>query len=160
MVLLYVLCECSVTACKGSTQNTNNSNKNPKKTTKYQTKSIQLTSQHYLLSPTYPPLSTFFPPTLHPLSTSPASHCSIPLTYYSMSWLKQVRALPSNPSSNDILKVEYLDVNLNNSRKLMGNISNLSAEAKVVAEKEESTVEAMLQLKNLRNELSWTDSIR
>ncbi|KAF3990180.1 hypothetical protein FT663_02191 [Candidozyma haemuli var. vulneris] len=77
-----------------------------------------------------------------------------------MSWLKQVRALPSNPSSNDILKVEYLDVNLNNSRKLMGNISNLSAEAKVVAEKEESTVEAMLQLKNLRNELSWTDSIR
>ncbi|PVH16982.1 uncharacterized protein CXQ87_004540 [Candidozyma duobushaemuli] len=74
-----------------------------------------------------------------------------------MSWLRQVRALPSNPASNDILKVEYLDVNLNNSRKLMANVANLGVEAKQLTQHEEDTVEAMLQLKNLRNELSWTD---
>lgn len=77
-----------------------------------------------------------------------------------MSWLRQVRALPLNPALNDILKVEYLDVNLNNSRKLMANVANLGVEAKQLTQHEEDTVEAMLQLKNLRNELSWTDSVR
>ncbi|KAK8443510.1 hypothetical protein ACI3LY_003236 [Candidozyma auris] len=76
-----------------------------------------------------------------------------------MSWLRQIRALPSKPASNDILKVEYLDVNLNNSRKLMGNISSLSVETKEVTESQESTVEAMLPLKSIRNELSWTDKV-
>lgn len=77
-----------------------------------------------------------------------------------MSWLRQVRALPLNPALNDILKVEYLDVNLNNSRKLMANVASLGVEAKQLTQHEEDTVEAMLQLKNLRNELSWTDSVR
>ncbi|PSK36898.1 hypothetical protein C7M61_003762 [Candidozyma pseudohaemuli] len=76
-----------------------------------------------------------------------------------MSWLRQVRALPLNPALNDILKVEYLDVNLNNSRKLMANVASLGVEAKQLTQHEEDTVEAMLQLKNLRNELSWTDSL-
>lgn len=77
-----------------------------------------------------------------------------------MSWIRNVRALPLNPALNDILKVEYLDVNLNNSRKLMANIACLGAEAKEITQVEERTVEAMLQLKNLRHELSWADSVK
>ena len=69
--------------------------------------------------------------------------------------LKKVRALPSDPSANDVLKVEYIEVNLNNSRKLISGITSASNLSKEVAEQGQSITEDMLRLRNTRSELSW-----
>ncbi|KAF8002414.1 hypothetical protein OXX80_006493 [Metschnikowia pulcherrima] len=71
--------------------------------------------------------------------------------------LKKVRALPSDPSANDVLKVEYIEVNLNNSRKLISGITSASNLSKEVAEQGQSITEDMLRLRNTRSELSWLD---
>lgn len=73
--------------------------------------------------------------------------------------LKKVRALPSDPSVNDVLKVEYIEVNLNNSRKLIGSINSASTMSKDVVQETEGVVENMLRLRNIRNELAWLDDI-
>lgn len=74
-------------------------------------------------------------------------------------WLKQVRALPSDPSSNDFLKIEYIDVNLNNSRKLIANLSALAVTSKSATNQTGDTIEDMLRLRNTRNQLSWLDDL-
>lgn len=73
--------------------------------------------------------------------------------------LKKVRALPSDPSVNDVLKVEYIEVNLNNSRKLIGSINSASTMSTDAVQETEGVVENMLRLRNIRNELSWLDDI-
>lgn len=74
-------------------------------------------------------------------------------------WVKKLRALPSDPSAEDYLKVEYLEVNLNNSRKLISLVSTAAKEAKLLATQQEKTVEKLLPLRSIRSELSWLDEI-
>ncbi|SGZ57221.1 CIC11C00000004653 [Sungouiella intermedia] len=74
-------------------------------------------------------------------------------------WIKQVRALPSDPSSNDFLKIEYIDVNLNNSRKLIANVTSLASTSKSTTEQTEDAIENMLRLRNIKSELSWLDDL-
>lgn len=74
-------------------------------------------------------------------------------------WLKQVRALPSDPTANDFLKIEYIDVNLNNSRKLIGNITGLTAASKATTTQTEEVVENLLRLRTAREQLSWTEGL-
>ncbi|SGZ57185.1 CIC11C00000001157 [Sungouiella intermedia] len=74
-------------------------------------------------------------------------------------WIKQVRALPSDPSSNDFLKIEYIDVNLNNSRKLIANVTSLASTSKTTTEQTEDAIENMLRLRNIKSELSWLDDL-
>lgn len=74
-------------------------------------------------------------------------------------WVKKLRALPSDPSAEDYLKIEYLEVNLNNSRKLIALVSNAAKESKLLAEQQEKTVENLLPLRSIRSELSWLDEI-
>lgn len=73
--------------------------------------------------------------------------------------LKKVRALPSDPSANDVLKVEYIEVNLNNSRKLIGSITSASSVSAEVVRETEAVVENMIRLRNTRSELAWLDEI-
>jgi hypothetical protein len=73
-------------------------------------------------------------------------------------WIKQVRALPSHHSHNDVLKTDYIDVNLKNLRKLIHNLNDvaeslnskptdLSPERKIASE--------LLPLHQVKEELSW-----
>ncbi|GEQ68428.1 hypothetical protein JCM33374_g2096 [Metschnikowia sp. JCM 33374] len=73
--------------------------------------------------------------------------------------LKKIRALPSDAAANDVLKVEYIEVNLNNSRKLIGSITSASQLANEVVEETEAAVDEMLRLRNIRSELSWLDDL-
>lgn len=75
-------------------------------------------------------------------------------------WIKQVRALPSDPSANDILKIEYIDVNLNNSRKLINNLNLLATTSRATTEQTEDAIEDMLRLRNIKSELSWLDGLK
>lgn len=75
-----------------------------------------------------------------------------------MKWIKQIRALPSDPSANDTLKVEYIDVNLNNSRKLMENISRLAVSSAENVTQVGDTMESILMLRKARNVLAWAES--
>lgn len=74
-------------------------------------------------------------------------------------WVKKLRALPSDPSAEDYLKVEYLEVNLNNSRKLIALVSTAVKESKLLAAQQERTVENLLPLRSIRSELSWLDEL-
>lgn len=76
-----------------------------------------------------------------------------------MKWIKQIRALPSNPSTNDTLKVEYIDVNLNNSRKLMENVSRLAISSDENVAQIGDTVESLLRLRSTRSVLAWADCL-
>lgn len=78
---------------------------------------------------------------------------------YMTKWIKQVRALPSDPSSSDLLKIEYIDVNLNNSRKLISNLAELASTSREVTTETEEAVESMLLLRNIRSELAWLDEL-
>ncbi|KAI5953645.1 hypothetical protein KGF54_003017 [Candida jiufengensis] len=75
-------------------------------------------------------------------------------------WINQLRTLPSNPQSKDFLKLEYLEVNLNNSRKLINNLNNLKTETNEYKNQIEKIVDLngnLIQLNQVRNELSWLD---
>lgn len=72
--------------------------------------------------------------------------------------LKKIRALPSDPAANDLLKIEYIDVNLNNSRKLISNIASALQALTETTKASEQVVESMLRLRNVRHELSWLDA--
>ena len=74
-----------------------------------------------------------------------------------MKWARQIRALPSDPSANDTRKVEYIDVNLNNSRKLIANVAGLARASTENTAQEENAVESLLRLRNVRSTLSWVD---
>lgn len=71
-----------------------------------------------------------------------------------------MRALPSDPSANDILKIEYIDVNLNNSRKLINNLNLLATTSRATTEQTEDAIEDMLRLRNIKSELSWLDGLK
>lgn len=74
----------------------------------------------------------------------------------SMKWAKSVRALPLE-SSNDVLKTEYIEVNLNNSRKLIRHVNGAGSESSQKAGAEEKAVESVLLAKGVRSELGWAD---
>ncbi|RCK55246.1 hypothetical protein Cantr_04268 [Candida viswanathii] len=76
----------------------------------------------------------------------------------SMRWIQQVRTLPSDPNSNDFLKLEYLDVNLNNSRKLINNINQLTKNVKEYVDDVDLQVNGnLIQLKQIQRELDWLE---
>lgn len=76
-----------------------------------------------------------------------------------LKWLRKVRALPSESSSDDHLKIEYVEVNLNNSRKLIGLLSKVAVEAKTVSTQQQELVASLLPIRSMRNELAWLDSV-
>ncbi|CAK7892629.1 hypothetical protein CAAN1_08S05072 [[Candida] anglica] len=70
-------------------------------------------------------------------------------------WTKSIRALPSNAESNDYLKPDYIDVNLNNSRKLIANLNQLAANSSENVELIEEMNERLLILNAIQNNFSW-----
>lgn len=73
--------------------------------------------------------------------------------------LEQLRALPSDAAANDVLKVEYLEVNLNNSRKLISNVSSAAAVSRQYVLDTEQLAEGMLRLKAVRASLALLDEL-
>lgn len=77
---------------------------------------------------------------------------------FSHKWINQLRTLPSNPQSKDFLKLEYLDVNLNNSRKLITNLNTLTKETNEYVKNLDLQVSGnLLQLNQVDKELAWLD---
>lgn len=70
-------------------------------------------------------------------------------------WVKKLRALPSDPKENDFLKPEYIEVNLNNSRKLMQKVSDLAESSKALASENELVRESFSGLEKVKKELDW-----
>lgn len=74
-------------------------------------------------------------------------------------WMRNLRALPSEPAANDYLKTEYIDNNLNTSRKLISNVSRLAEETRQMGGCTEEMLELLLRLRNARSELAFLDSV-
>ncbi|KAG2732137.1 hypothetical protein G9P44_004554 [Scheffersomyces stipitis] len=75
-------------------------------------------------------------------------------------WVSQVRTLPSNPNSNDFLKLEYIDINLNNSRKLIANLNSLTKSTDSLINDIDLKVNGnLIQLNQVKKELDWLDDI-
>ncbi|KAI5955431.1 hypothetical protein CANMA_004611 [Candida margitis] len=73
-------------------------------------------------------------------------------------WINQLRTLPSNPQSKDFLKLEYLEVNLNNSRKLITNLNSLSKETNEYIKNVDLQVNGnLIQLNQVDKELAWLE---
>ncbi|KAI5958301.1 hypothetical protein KGF57_002656 [Candida theae] len=73
-------------------------------------------------------------------------------------WINQLRTLPSNPQSKDFLKLEYIDVNLNNSRKLITNLNNLTKETSEYVKNLDVQVSGnLVQLNQVDKELAWLE---
>ncbi|CAI5757984.1 unnamed protein product [Candida verbasci] len=71
-------------------------------------------------------------------------------------WINQLRLLPSKPNSNDFLKLEYLEVNLNNSRKLINNLNELSKNTNDYLDNLNLQVNGnLVQIKHIEKELDW-----
>lgn len=95
------------------------------------------------------------------LVSARSSHFCLPLPRDpDMKWIKQIRALPSDLSANDTLKVEYIDVNLNNSRKLMENVSRLAISSNENVFQVGDTLESLLRLRSARGALSWVECLK
>ena len=78
----------------------------------------------------------------------------------SCKWISQLRTLPSNPNSNDFLKLEYIDVNLNNSRKLISNVIELSESTKDYIDDVDLQINGnLIQLTQVKRELQWLDKL-
>lgn len=77
----------------------------------------------------------------------------------SLKWVKSIRALPTNPNNNDNLKTEYIDVNLNNSRKLIGNISDLMETTDKSVKHNHEVNESLARLNNIKHELAWLNGL-
>lgn len=77
----------------------------------------------------------------------------------SLKWVKSIRALPTNPGNNDNLKTEYIDVNLNNSRKLIGNIDDLSETTNKSLKHNHEVNESLARINNIKHELTWLDEL-
>ncbi|XYA00800.1 hypothetical protein QA089_003344 [Meyerozyma guilliermondii] len=79
-------------------------------------------------------------------------------------WIKQVRALPSHHSHNDVLKTDYIDVNLKNSRKLIHNLNDLadSINSNLPSDTspERQIASEMLPLHQVKEEMSWINETR
>lgn len=77
----------------------------------------------------------------------------------SLKWVKLIRALPTKPNNNDNLKTEYIDVNLNNSRKLIGNISDLTDITDQSVKHNHEINESLERLNNIKHELEWLNEL-
>lgn len=77
----------------------------------------------------------------------------------SLKWIKSIRALPSNPSSNDYLKTDYIDVNLNNSRKLISNINELTKSSNESILKMNEIDQSLNKLNEVHHQLNWLNEI-
>lgn len=77
----------------------------------------------------------------------------------SMKWVREVRVLPSDPSNNDVLKVEYIDINLKNSCKLILNLNKLTKISNQYLARQENINETLIRLHNVKYELNWLDDL-
>ncbi|EMG47211.1 hypothetical protein SBY92_000071 [Candida maltosa Xu316] len=86
-------------------------------------------------------------------STKPSSSSTS-----SLKWVNNVRTIPSDPNSNDFLKLEYLEVNLNNSRKLINNVNQLTKNFNEYLDDVDMQINGnLVQLKQVKNELDWLE---
>ena len=75
-----------------------------------------------------------------------------------LNWINQLRVLPSDPKSNDFLKLDYIEVNLNNSRKLITNVNQLTNNFdKYVKDVDLQMNGNLVQLKQIKQELDWLE---
>lgn len=77
----------------------------------------------------------------------------------SAKWVKNVRGLASNPNDNDYLKIDYIEVNLNNSRKLIGNINALTKTSHQHLIKHHEVNESLIKIETATTNLQWLDEI-
>lgn len=76
-----------------------------------------------------------------------------------LKWIKSVRALSSAPENNDFLKTEYIEVNLNNLRKLIQNVRGLTSTSDEAVSSTRILNDSLLRLNNVRAELAWADGL-
>ncbi|WEJ95238.1 hypothetical protein PSN45_002751 [Yamadazyma tenuis] len=72
-------------------------------------------------------------------------------------WVKDLRGLASSPNDNDHLKIDYIDVNLNNSRKLIANVNTIVASSEQYLLVNHSVNESLIKLQSASQALKWTD---
>lgn len=75
-------------------------------------------------------------------------------------WIKYMRALPSYLSESDVLKSDYIDVNLRNLRALIQNLNDLGfveAHSGSGESPERQIVLEMLPLHQVKEEMSWLE---
>lgn len=77
----------------------------------------------------------------------------------SLKWVRSIRALPTHPSNNDNLKTEYIEVNLNNSRKLIGNINDLEETSNNSVQYNHELNESLARINNIKHELEWLNEL-
>lgn len=89
----------------------------------------------------------------------PTAHSTNGISSYK--WVSKLRTLPSNPNSNDFLKLEYIDVNLNNSRKLINNVGELSENTRNYVDDVDLQINGnLIQLNQVKLELQWLDELK
>lgn len=75
-----------------------------------------------------------------------------------LKWINQLRILPSDPKSNDFLKLDYIEVNLNNSRKLITNVNQLTTNFDNYVKDVDLQMNGnLVQLKQIKQELDWLE---
>lgn len=77
----------------------------------------------------------------------------------SAKWTESVRALPSSSESNDYLKTDYIDVNLNNSRKLIENINQLSDRAEIGIKTSEKLNQRLSLINDVLATFEWLEDL-
>lgn len=92
-----------------------------------------------------------------PIRASSGSVTATSTTPSSLKWLSKLRTLPSNPNSNDFLKLEYIDVNLNNSRKLISNLGELTTTSLSLIDEVDTLNGSLIQLNQVKKELEWLE---
>lgn len=80
------------------------------------------------------------------------------IEFHPFKWVKQLRGLPSPPSQHDHLKVEYVDTNLNNSRKMIYSVNELSNSSKELLNTYYKVVESLTRIDQIEKELEWLNS--
>lgn len=88
--------------------------------------------------------------------SKPASKSTAPR---STKWTRAIRALPSDTDSKDYLKTDYIDVNLNNSRKLIENLSKLLETTETNVRLSTDLNKTLADLNTVRANLAWLDDI-
>lgn len=73
--------------------------------------------------------------------------------------LKELTALPRDRATNDVLKIEYLDVNLKNSRRLIGAIGEMHIDSTHITNQVPILIGCLKQVQVLQTQLSWLDNI-
>ena len=73
------------------------------------------------------------------------------------SWTQLIRALPLSVDDNDVIKPDYLEVNLNNSRQIMVRLDQLArtSSENVLLMKEVN--EKLSVLKSVQKKLEWLE---